>query len=112
MDTQDRPDPVATARELGPAIAAASDAIEKTRRIPAPLLARLHGGCLAPIGALGVVEGGRLELSAVVLSPDGAERLHERGSALPDQAETLGRKVADTLLSRGAGELIAAGRTM
>jgi hypothetical protein len=42
MDIQDRPNPLATARDLGPAIAAAADAIEKTRRIPAPLLARLH----------------------------------------------------------------------
>ena len=75
------------------------------------LLARLRGGCLAPIGAIGVVAEGRLELSAVVLSPDGARRLHERDSASPDQADALGRKVADVLLSRGAGELIAAGRT-
>jgi indole-3-acetate monooxygenase len=42
MDIQERPDPIATARDLGQAIAAAADAIEKTRRIPAPLLARLH----------------------------------------------------------------------
>jgi indole-3-acetate monooxygenase len=46
MDTQDRPDPVATARELGAAIAAAADAIEVTRRIPEPLLARLHASRL------------------------------------------------------------------
>ena len=42
MDTQDRPDPLATARALGPAIAAAADTIENTRRIPAPLLSQLH----------------------------------------------------------------------
>ena len=46
MDTQDRPDPVATARDLGAAIAAAADAIEVTRRIPEPLLARLHASRL------------------------------------------------------------------
>jgi alkylation response protein AidB-like acyl-CoA dehydrogenase len=46
MDTQDRPDPVATARELGAAIVAAADAIEATRRIPEPLLARLHASRL------------------------------------------------------------------
>ena len=42
MDTQTPPDPVARARELGADIAAAADEIERTRRIPGPLLERLH----------------------------------------------------------------------
>lgn len=46
MDTQDRPDPLATARALGPAIAAAADTIEQTRRIPAPLVSQLHASRL------------------------------------------------------------------
>ncbi len=46
MDTQDRPDPVAKARDLGAAIAAAAGEIESTRRIPEPLLARLHASRL------------------------------------------------------------------
>ena len=36
------PDPVARARELGPAIAAAADEIERTQRIPEPLLSQIH----------------------------------------------------------------------
>ena len=35
MDTQDLPDPLAMARDLGAAIDAAADTIESTRRIPA-----------------------------------------------------------------------------
>src|SRR2546423_15647998 len=42
MDIQTRPDPVARARELGAEIAAATDEIERTRRIPEALLGRLH----------------------------------------------------------------------
>jgi indole-3-acetate monooxygenase len=42
MDDQDRSSPIARARDLKAAIGAASDAIEATRRIPEPLLARLH----------------------------------------------------------------------
>ena len=37
-----KPDPVARARELGPAIAAAADEIERTQAIPEPLLSELH----------------------------------------------------------------------
>jgi alkylation response protein AidB-like acyl-CoA dehydrogenase len=39
-------DPVARARELGPAIAAAADTIERTQAIPEPLLSDLHGARL------------------------------------------------------------------
>jgi alkylation response protein AidB-like acyl-CoA dehydrogenase len=42
MDMQTSPDPVARARALGAEIATAADEIERTRRIPAPLLERLH----------------------------------------------------------------------
>ena len=42
MDIQTRTDPVARARELGPEISAAADEIERTRRIPAGLLERMH----------------------------------------------------------------------
>jgi indole-3-acetate monooxygenase len=42
MNIQTRTDPVARARELGPEISAAADEIERTRRIPEALLARLH----------------------------------------------------------------------
>lgn len=75
------------------------------------LLAHLSGGCLAPIGALGRMEDGRLRLSAVVLSPDGSRRLFAGDAAPPADAITLGRRVADALLAQGAAELIAASRT-
>jgi alkylation response protein AidB-like acyl-CoA dehydrogenase len=42
MDDQDRSNPTARARDLKAAIAAASDTIEATRRLPEPLVARLH----------------------------------------------------------------------
>jgi alkylation response protein AidB-like acyl-CoA dehydrogenase len=42
MDDQDRSNPTARARDLKAAIAAASDAIEATRRLPEPLVGRLH----------------------------------------------------------------------
>jgi alkylation response protein AidB-like acyl-CoA dehydrogenase len=42
MNIQTRPDPVARARDLGSEIAASADEIERTRRIPAALLEKLH----------------------------------------------------------------------
>jgi hydroxymethylbilane synthase len=74
------------------------------------LLAQLRGGCMAPVGAWGRMEGGRLHLSAVVLSADGKQRLAASDAAAVDAAAELGRSVAATLLERGAGDLISASR--
>lgn len=73
------------------------------------LLSRLRAGCLAPVGAWGRFEPGRLLLDAVVLSHDGARRLtasdSDAGNAL-----ALGERVAQHLLAQGAAELISQAR--
>ncbi len=74
------------------------------------MLAALRGGCLAPVGAKGELEGDRLTLRGVVLSGDGSVRLEARQIGLPHEAEHVGRQVAEQLLEQGAGELIAASR--
>ena len=78
------------------------------------LLAALRGGCMAPVGARGRIEGDALHLSAVVLSVDGRRRLeaHDRSSSSDlSPVEELGRRVAQALLDQGAAELIAASRS-
>ncbi len=72
------------------------------------LLSELRGGCHAPIGATTSYESGRLHLQAVVLSVDGAQRLHAADSA-EDPVE-LGRTLAEQLRSHGADEMIAAAK--
>jgi hydroxymethylbilane synthase len=75
------------------------------------LLLELRGGCLAPVGAYGRVEDGRLRLDAVVLSGDGARRITAAGDDVPEQAAALGVRVAKDLIAQGATELIAASRS-
>lgn len=75
------------------------------------MLRTLRGGCLAPVGAWGRLEGGTLQLDGVVLSPDGKNRVFASSRAAPAEAEALGQRVADELLAQGAGELIAGSRT-
>jgi hydroxymethylbilane synthase len=74
------------------------------------LLAALRGGCLAPVGAWGRIEGGALRLSAVVLSGDGRQRIAAQAAGRPEDAEVVGRQAAETLLAQGAAELIRAAR--
>lgn len=70
---------------------------------------RLEGGCQVPIGGYAVLEdeGRTLWLRALVGDPEGEVVLREdrRGSA--DCPETLGHAVADALLARGAGDILA-----
>jgi len=66
----------------------------------------LGGGCQVPIGAWGRVENGKLSLDVVVLSPDGTQRMWEKGSGMPKEAEQIGRRVAQKLRDGGATALL------
>ncbi|MGM8851910.1 hydroxymethylbilane synthase [Salinicola halophyticus] len=70
---------------------------------------RLDGGCQVPIGGYAVLEndGDTLWLRGLVGHPDGSTvlRAESRGSAM--EPESLGIRVAEDLLSQGAGEILA-----
>ncbi len=71
-------------------------------------LKALRAGCHAPVGVLCQLDKtrGQLALDAVVLSPDGQQRLSEQATAASDQPEQLGQKLAEKLLAAGADALI------
>jgi hydroxymethylbilane synthase len=72
------------------------------------LLARLRGGCLAPVAGWcrAATTAGELLLTGAVLSPDGRERLVRQATAEIEVPELLGQRVADALLNAGAAALI------
>jgi hydroxymethylbilane synthase len=70
-------------------------------------LAGLEGGCQVSIGAWGRVEQGQLLLDVAVLSPDGEQRIWEKRSGSPEEAESIGARVAHKLIERGAATLLA-----
>lgn len=71
------------------------------------VLARLQGGCLAPIAAWGRIhDGNRLVLTGVVISADGRRRLIAESEGEPGSAEQLGAEVARELIELGAEALI------
>lgn len=75
------------------------------------MLSALHGGCLAPIAAWGRLENGRLTLTGRALSPDGRRKIEVTEDADSQDSVDLGRRVAEQLLERGAGELISLARS-
>ena len=74
------------------------------------LLSTLRGGCLAPVGAWARTVDGDLRLDAVVLSPDGSQRIEASSVSALDRAESLGEEVASKLLEQGAEQLILQSR--
>ena len=74
------------------------------------LVRALGGGCQVPLGGLAVHDNGRLELHAVVASPDGRQVIRRTGRAGPLEADTLGRQLADELVHAGASRILDAVR--
>jgi hydroxymethylbilane synthase len=70
------------------------------------LVEALGGGCQTPIGALAAEDNGALQLTAVVVAPDGslAIRAHERAPS--GGARELGARVAEQLLAQGARQIL------
>lgn len=87
-------------------VAAVDDPLAHTcARAERTFLARLGAGCTTPAAAYCVVEGDELLLRAIVAGGDGG-MLRETRRGESDAPETLGVAVAETLLARGAAELL------
>jgi len=69
-------------------------------------LAGLGGGCRLPVGAWAKLENGMLVLKGAAADPEGRTVLVEGGTGLPEEAETLGRELAERFLRMGASRLI------
>jgi hydroxymethylbilane synthase len=68
------------------------------------MLRTLEGGCRVPVGACSAVEGSLVQLSGVVISPDGA--LVYRGEAEGEEPEEVGQRLAFDLLEQGAAVVL------
>lgn len=68
---------------------------------------RLQGGCQVPIGAYAELHGDELRLRGLVGRPDGSEIIEGEITGHRDNAEALGTELAEFLLERGAGVILA-----
>ncbi|SMP54263.1 hydroxymethylbilane synthase [Anoxynatronum buryatiense] len=72
-------------------------------------LNRLEGDCHVPVGAFGRLEQNQLMLTGLVAAADGSRRLQQTVTGDKNQAEALGRALAEDLIAQGAWELMKAG---
>ncbi len=82
--------------------------VETRRTVEAErtLLHALGGGCSVPVGALAVVSGRDIGLTAAVFDVNGTIAI--RVSAIGQDPATLGRMTADRLVEQGAGAILDA----
>lgn len=68
---------------------------------------RIGGGCQAPVAAFADITANRLTLRGLVARVDGSLLLRAQESGTLDQAEQIGIKVANDLLSQGAEDILS-----
>jgi hydroxymethylbilane synthase len=67
---------------------------------------RLEGSCQSPIAGFATLNGDRLQLHAVIGSPDGREMYRGSQQGAVADAEAIGVKLAEALLKDGADQLL------
>jgi hydroxymethylbilane synthase len=67
---------------------------------------RLEGGCQVPIGGYAEQDGDTLLIRGLVGRPDGSEMVRGEIAGRVEEAEFLGKTLADDLLSRGADVIL------
>jgi len=85
----------------------ASEEAETTVTAERALLHHLGAGCRTPVAGSARLQQGNLEVWGLVGRPDGTILLREHVSGSPSAAQALGQALADALLARGAGRILA-----
>ena len=75
---------------------------DESFRAERALVAALGGGCQLPLGAITNAAGGQLDMTAIVVSPDGARRVTATAVTGRGRPEAFGREMADGLAREGA----------
>jgi hydroxymethylbilane synthase len=74
------------------------------------VLAGLNGGCIAPIGVYGVVQGAHVSVTAAVYNEHGDEAVVETRDLPVESHATAAREFAADLREQGAADLVALAR--
>jgi hydroxymethylbilane synthase len=67
----------------------------------------LNGGCQVPIAGYAVLENGKIFLRGLVGEPDGSRILRAEASGKAEDAVSIGRQLAEDLLSQGADQILS-----
>ena len=89
-----------------------SFATEMSTKGERAFLRHLEGGCQVPIGTYGRIEDNVFHLDGLIGSLDGKKIIRGSTHGDPEQSETLGTKLAETLYRTGGKEILEQVRAM
>jgi hydroxymethylbilane synthase len=91
------------------ALLAVLDHAETRARVTAErsFLAELEGGCQVPVAALAHLDGGDVVLDGLVASVDGSRLVRDTHRGPRDDADLIGRELAQRLIGRGAADILS-----
>lgn len=99
-----REDATALIAAMQPLVDPHTDIVTRAER---SLNARLQGGCDVPVAGYAELQDDSLRLRGLVGFPDGSEVIRGEISGKAEDAVTLGERLADDMLGRGAREILA-----
>ncbi|MBK7492147.1 MAG: hydroxymethylbilane synthase [Nitrosomonas sp.] len=67
----------------------------------------LGGSCQVPLGAFAEISNGTLQLRGFVAQPDGKRIVSDALNGKPETGITMGQQLAQKLINKGAGEILA-----
>lgn len=67
----------------------------------------LGGSCQVPLGAFAEISNGTLQLRGFVAQPDGKRIVSDALNGQPETGITMGQQLAQKLINKGAGEILA-----
>ncbi|MBI5638973.1 MAG: hydroxymethylbilane synthase [Nitrospirae bacterium] len=70
-------------------------------------LKKLEGGCQVPIAAHATIVGGKIIMDGLVGSVSGDRIIRAHAEGRPEDAEIIGKKLGDDLLSQGADKILS-----
>jgi hydroxymethylbilane synthase len=79
---------------------------EKAVNAERAFLSALGGGCTVPVAAHAAVADGRLDLQGLVANLNGRKVIRATLSGSAAQAEDIGQRLADRILSQGAAQIL------
>ena len=66
----------------------------------------VEGGCQVPIGVFANIEGNKITVEAIIASIDGQKIIRDKMIGAVEEAEVLGKSLADKLLNLGGREIL------